>query len=82
MTSDREAAWDALNAATPPGWAVGRPSYHDERREWLLYAFDPTERPVVGLRSREWTAVAESEEALVREMARCLALIKGGKVPK
>jgi len=46
-------AWDALHAATPAGWFVGRPSYHDERREWLQYAFDPDERPVVGVRKRE-----------------------------
>lgn len=79
---DRERAWDELHDATPPGWQVGRPSYHDERREWLLYAFDPSERPVVGLRSREWTAIAESEEAVVLEMARCLREISEGRVPK
>lgn len=56
--SDRQSAWDELHAALPPGWVVGRPSYHDERREWVLYAFDPSERPVVGIRQREWQAVA------------------------
>lgn len=80
--TDRERAWDELHTAMPPGWWVGSPSYHDERREWLLYAFDPSERPVVGLRSREWTVIAESEEAVVREMARCLRLIGKGRVPK
>ncbi|MDQ3938269.1 MAG: hypothetical protein M3253_06260 [Chloroflexota bacterium] len=39
-------------------WDVGSPSYHDERREWALYAFDPSERPRVGIRQREWQAVA------------------------
>ena len=61
---------------------MGRPSYHDERREWLLYAFDPSERAVVGIRQREWTAIAESEVAVVREMARCLREITDGRVPK
>jgi hypothetical protein len=75
-------AWSELQAATPPGWHVGRPSYHDERREWVIYAFDPAERPKVGVRSREWTAVAGTEEAVVREMARCLSEIKAGRVPK
>ncbi len=76
--TDLAAAWDALHEATPAGWHVGRPSYHDERREWLMYAFDPSERPKVGLRSREWTAVSQSEEGVVREMARCLREIAGG----
>ncbi len=63
MASDLEAAWDAVHAALPPGWYVGRPSYHDERDERLLYAFDPSERAVVGIRSREWTAATEAEAA-------------------
>lgn len=82
VTSERERAWDELHAATPPRWQVGRPSYHDERREWLLYAFDPGERAVIGIRRREWTAIADSEEGVVREMARCLRLIGDGRVPK
>lgn len=77
-----EQARDALHAATPPGWFVGTPSYHDERREWLLYAFDPSERPVMGLRSREWTAVDQTEVAVVREMARSLQAISDGRAPK
>ena len=39
-----EDAWDAVHEATPAGWYVGRPSYHDERREWVMYAYDPSER--------------------------------------
>ncbi len=50
-------AWAELHDATPPGWWVGSPSYHNERREWLLYAFDPSERAKVGLRSRSRSAV-------------------------
>jgi len=80
--TDLEDAWSAVHDATPAGWHVGRPSEHPERREWLMYAFDPAERPVVGLRSREWTAVAATEEAVVREMARCLREIKEGRAPR
>ncbi len=47
-----------------------------------MYAFDPSERAKVGIRSREWTAVAATEEGVVREMARCLAEIKEGRAPK
>jgi hypothetical protein len=47
--TDLEEAWDGLLAVVPPGWYIGRPSYHDERDEWLLYAFDPSERAVVGM---------------------------------
>jgi len=74
------AAWDELHAATPRGWYVGRASEHPERGEWIQYAFDPKERPVIGLRSREWTAVAQTEVGVVREMARCLREINAGRV--
>ena len=53
-----------------------------ERQEWLLYAFGPSERPVVGVRQREWQAIADSELGVVREMARCLQEIAAGRVPK
>jgi hypothetical protein len=66
VISERERAWSDLLDATPPGWYVGQPSYHDERREWLLYAFDPSERAVVGVRKWERTAVAPTEvEAVI-----------------
>ncbi len=77
-----EAAWSALHEATPAGWHVERPRYYRESREWVQYAFDPSERPVVGQRSREWTARAESEEAVVREMARCLRELGEGRAPR
>ena len=82
MTNEREAAWDELHAATPPGWWVRSPSYHNEPDEWLLYAFDPSERPIVGLRSREWEVRGESEVGVVREMARCRRKISEGRAPK
>ena len=75
-------AWHDVHAAMPAGWTVGRTSHHPERQEWLMYAFDPSERPKVGLRSREWTAVAPTELLVVREMARCLRAISEGRVPK
>jgi len=76
------AAWDALHAALPNGWAVGRPSFHDERREWVLYAYDHREAPRLGKRSREWTAIAATEAGVVTEMARCLLEISEGRWPR
>ncbi len=67
--TDLEEVWSAVHEDTPAGWYVGRPSYHDERREWVMYAFDPSERPRVGLRSREWASLAATEEGVLDEMA-------------
>jgi hypothetical protein len=36
----------------------------------------------MGKRSREWTAAGQTEVECVREMARCLAIIGAGGVPK
>lgn len=47
-----------------------------------MYAFDPTEKAHNGRRSREWTAVGQTEEGCIREMARCLREISEGRVPK
>jgi len=47
-----------------------------------MYAYDPSERPKIGQRSREWTAIADSEEGVVREMARCLREIVAGRAPR
>jgi hypothetical protein len=47
-----------------------------------LYAFDPTERAVVGVRSRESTAIASTEVGVVREVARCLRAIADGRAPR
>ncbi len=76
---DVEVARNAVHHPTPTGWHVGRPSHHDERRQWVQYAFDPSERPSVGLRSREWTAVGVSEVGVVAEMARCLRELGRGR---
>lgn len=84
MTTDLEAAWAALDAATPPGWYVGRPSKHDEMAgsQWEQYAFDPSERPKAGKRTREWTAIAPTEVEVVLAMAGCLRKISAGRMPK
>lgn len=74
--------WSELQDATPPGWYVGTLVYHLDRREWALYAFDTTEKAHIGKRRREWTAVAPTEEGVVREMARCLREIAAGRTPK
>ena len=81
MPTDLDDAWGDLHDATPAGWYVGRPSFDDGHRAWEQYAFDPSERAVAGVRSREWTAVAATELEVVRELARCLRLIREGRVP-
>ncbi len=63
-----EVAWNAVHDATPTGWCVGRPSLHNEPRQWVMYAFDPSERPSAGLRSREWTAVGATDVEAVAKM--------------
>ena len=75
-------AWIDLREATPVDWLVGRPSHDERRDEWSLYAFDATERPKVGRRSREWTAPAPTQARVIREMARCLREIAAGRTPK
>jgi hypothetical protein len=47
-----------------------------------MYAFDPRERPTVGWRSRERTAVASTEVGAIREMTRCLRELGEGHAPK
>ena len=82
MPTDLETAWSDLHDATPPGWFVGRPAYNERHKEWEQYAFDPAERAQAGARSREWTAVAQSEVEVICELARCLRLIREGSVPE
>ena len=43
-----------------------------------MYAFDPSEKPVVGKRSREWTAVRQTELHCVQTMAYCLGELQAG----
>jgi len=82
MTDEPEEAWDAVHAATPDGWYVGRPSEHPERREWIMFTFDTRERATQGKRAGEWTTVAPSELAVVLVMAWCLGELREGRWPK
>ena len=81
MPTDHDNAWSDLHDATPPGWYVGRPFYHEGRKVWEQHAFDPSEQARAGVRSREWTAVAPTELEVIGELARCLRLIREGLVP-
>lgn len=78
---DLEAAWEALHGATPAGWFVGRPGPR-HGGTFAMYAFDTTERVAIGKRSREWTAVGQTEVECVREMAGRLREISEGRVPR
>jgi hypothetical protein len=80
--TDLEAAWAAVHENKPAGWYVGQPMAHPERSEWSQYAFDPSETPVVGKRSREWTAVGRIELECVEVMARCLGGLREGRWPE
>lgn len=50
-------AWPVVHDATPEDWYFGRPYFDERHNRWEQYAFEQTERPIVGKRSREWTAV-------------------------
>jgi hypothetical protein len=76
------AAWDEVHTANTMGWRVGRAYFHDERDCWEQYAYDPLEKPKVGKRSREWTAIGPTEVKCVREMAHCLRELAAGRWPK
>ena len=53
-----------------------------DNQQWSMHAFDPTEMPADGKRSREWTAVGRSELHCLRVMARCLGEIRAGRWPR
>ena len=61
---------------------MGRPGFEERYNSWSMYAFDPSERPIVGKRSREWIAVGPTELRCVQEMARCLAELREGRWPR
>lgn len=78
-----EDAWNELHPANERlGSYIGMPAFFERRDEWQLYAFDPTERPKVGHRSREWTAVRPTQIGVIRSMARCLRQFEAGRVPR
>jgi hypothetical protein len=72
----------AVHEATPPGWYVGRPSYQVERDRWIMFAFDPSEKAVMGQRERQWETEAMTEVGVVRSMAYCLGELREGRWPK
>ena len=80
--TDLEAAWSAVHDDTPEGWQIGKPDFEERFNQWSMYAFDPSETPVVGKRSREWTAVGRTELECVQVMARCLGELKAGRWPE
>ena len=82
MVEDPEQASADVHDNTPEGWYVGRPGYEERYDQWSMYAFDPSEKAVVGKRSREWTTVGETEVGCVRSMAYCLGELKAGRWPK
>jgi hypothetical protein len=82
MASLLEGPWDAIRAATPTEWFVGRPSYRAERDQWTMYVIDPGQPPDMGARFREWTAAALTEVGVLRKMARCLRAISEGRTPR
>ncbi len=82
MSDTLEDAWDQLHEANVQNWYVGKPAFDERRNSWSLYPFDPTEKPKVGHRSREWTAVHPTQIGVIRGMARCLGEIAAGRVPK
>ena len=63
------------------GWYVGMPAFYRRRDECQLYAFHPSECPKVGQRSREWTAIAPTQERVGLAMANVLWEISEGRVP-
>jgi hypothetical protein len=74
-------AWAELRDDMSAGWFVGRPS-HDARRGLReQHAFDPREPAQAGARSLEWTAGAPTQVEVIRELARCLRLIRNGQAP-
>jgi hypothetical protein len=83
MMSSTHELWSRIHDATPPGWFVGRPACEPHKAvPWSQYAFDTTERPKVGHRSREWTAVGMTEELVLEQMAKCLGEIRERRVPR
>ena len=77
----RAVSAEALYQAIPDGWTAGKPLYNPGSHAWEMCSFDQRDRPKIGHRTRA-TAVAPTEERVVREMARCLREIGEGRVPK
>lgn len=59
-----------------------KPSYDERRDRWSIYLWDGSEKPVVGHREQEWTAVAPTQERLLRERRECPGRSARARVPK
>ena len=73
--SDLADAWADLDHANEPlGWTVSRPSFDNERNEWVLSAFDPQSFGDAQKRRERRVSVPLEfgEVGAVREMARAL----------
>ena len=73
---------EELFEAIPDGWTTGKPSYNPNAHAFEMSAFDQRDKVKVGHRTGAWTAVTPTEDAVVREMARCPREIAAGKVQK
>jgi hypothetical protein len=83
MSSDREVAWSAVHDVMPPNWFLGRRLFVERYNHWVQFAYDTTDRGRPGKpRTRQWTALGETEVECVREMGRCLRIIGQGAWPK
>ena len=83
MSTDLEDAWSDLHDAKPAG--LVRRASPPTTNGATSGSSTPSTRPSgleAGVRSREWTAVAPTELEVVRELARCLRLIREGRVPE
>ena len=65
--SDLEEAWNAVHDATPKGWHVGRPSYHDERRQCGPFLYPS--REVLSRDEHDVAATARRDQVEVEEDA-------------
>ena len=80
--TDLEAAWAAVHENTPKDWYVGKPMEHPERNEWSPFACDPSKTPIVGKRSREWTAIEQTELHCVQTDGLLPGRAEAGRWPK
>ncbi len=81
MDNDLASAWEQVHANTPEGWFVGNPGCEERYRHWSQFAFDPSEKAVMGGRERQWIATGQTELDCLWEMARCLGELKAGRWP-
>lgn len=80
-----EDAWAQLDAPTPccAGMSADRLSRTGwPAAQWEQYAFDTSERPKAGKRTREWSAIAPTEVGVILSMERCPREVRAGRVPK